>query len=304
MAHLTTPPGFATNKWPEGQWARAAYMTDGGLVVGNAGSWAPTVNGGATRSVFVAPGSATACGIYDESGATETFTFAANNGSAARYDAIVAVFDWVAKSVSFEVIAGTSSPPSINTVGGAASNTIDRLPGVRYDGLVALVRVRPGVTVFSAGDVLDMRVWRDSRGLVAAATEFLSMVDGYRGLSKPIVYSTTTPIAVWSLPVGDNNHREIGRLTIPDPGSPFRLRTYGGCELYGHNGARVDSWMSIDGVKWDFVPGWTNWHKAAGLSPVFTGAKTLQWFAYRANGTGNWTSTAINYYMDAEVVPA
>lgn len=127
----------------------------------------------------------------------------------------------------------------------------------------------------------------------------------WRGIGRIAGFThTATPDGPWTTPVSDNLTRTLGALNIADPGFPYRVRTYGGAEVYTTGGARVDSWMDIDGVKWDFVPGWTSWHKAADMSPIFTGPKTLRWLAYRANGVGSWTSTSVNFYMRAEIVPS
>jgi hypothetical protein len=159
-------------------------------------------------------------------------------------------------------------------------------------------------TAFAAW-VAGGKTMREGLHCNVAGSDQVYQAGAWRGIGRVAGFvQTATPDGPWTTPVSDNLTRTLGELVVADPGFPYRLRTYGGCEVYPTGGARVDSWMDINDIKWDFVPGWTSWHKAAGMSPVFTGTKTLRWLAYRANNTGSWTSTSVNFYMAAEIVPS
>lgn len=124
-----------------------------------------------------------------------------------------------------------------------------------------------------------------------------------------------TAVGPWTTPVADNDPRTVRTLNVPDYGFPYRLRTYGGTEVTTVS-CRADSVMDVGGTRWDFLPGNTpypngadttpvfTYHKHADISPVFSGAKVLNLIVYRATGAGSWTSTGLNAYLSAEVVPA
>lgn len=181
MAHLANPPGFGTNSFFEDTWGKANGIANPRFVVADTAAWRPTVNTGATRTVTVDLGSAWACGVYDETNAVEQIAFAANSSGSDRIDALVARFDWSTDSVSFQVITGTTSPPVINTSTTMNAAQVNRIPGVRYDALIALVRVPSGSTTFpSSGIVTDLRTWGGSAsplGTYATSTADLARID-------------------------------------------------------------------------------------------------------------------------------
>lgn len=165
MAHLSTPPGFGTNSWFEDTWARANGVVNPRFVVADSGSWRPSVNISQPRTMDIAVGRGWACGVYDETDAVESVSFDANLTSQERWDAIVARFDWASNSVAFAVIKGTTAFPAINSSDVLNPTGVNRIPGTRYDGVLAAVRIAPGVGTFSTGGTFtDLRLWGGQSG--------------------------------------------------------------------------------------------------------------------------------------------
>lgn len=165
MAGLAAPPGFGGNRWGEVDWSRFGLLTNPPFTVGNSGDWKPSINTGANRTMNIASGIGQAYGVYDRTDTTETITFAANVTGTDRYDALVARFNWTTKTRTFVVIPGTSSPPGVNSTQTLDVSQINRIPGVRYDALIAIVRIPNGRTIFQPGDLYsDMRTWGGATG--------------------------------------------------------------------------------------------------------------------------------------------
>lgn len=129
-------------------------------------------------TVNIAAGAGCACGIYDSTSTADSVLVAPNNGATNRFDAIVATFDWSARTVTFQVVTGTTAPPPTLASGGIADlSMINYLPGLRYDALLAVVRVRPGVGLLSSGDITDCRLWGDGAQLAANSGTWLGLAD-------------------------------------------------------------------------------------------------------------------------------
>lgn len=180
MAVTHNPAGYTGTVDQVDEARRFALGSGGRFRVSSSADWAPTASSSTARTVNIAAGAGQACGVYDATTAADSVVFGANSGSVDRLDAVVATFDWTAKTVTFGVIAGTSSgPPGVNGGTGTAVDVtkINRLPGIRYDALLAVLRARPGVTTLAAGDLTDCRVWGAWAGLQTASSAFLSSLD-------------------------------------------------------------------------------------------------------------------------------
>lgn len=293
------------------QVAEAKRFGGGGAAfrAASASDWALTVDASTNLTVDIAAGTGQAFGVRDTTTAAATVTAAANSSGSTRLDVIVATFNWAAATpnTSFGIVQGTTSLPAVNTGGSPVAGQINRIPGVQYDAVLGVLEVRNGVGLLATGDLYDSRTWGGwgGRPLVTPTTKYRSIVDA----AFPFVSSTTTPYAVWSTAVSDDNYRVVGRISIPDPGYAYRVRSYGTVELTGAGGGRVDSYMNIGSTSWSTyvgTPGAYNLHRHADLSPAtFTGAQTLELRAYRqSTGVGTWTSTNVNFSMSAEVVAA
>jgi hypothetical protein len=128
----------------------------------------------------------------------------------------------------------------------------------------------------------------------------------WRGTST--LYYNTTAVTAWTTAVADDNVRVIASIAIPDPGWPYRIRSFGEFEATGAGGGRVDSLMGVGSSTWDIyatTPNQFYHHRHAYISPVtFTGGQALEMRAYRATpGVGTWTSTGANFGMSCEIVP-
>jgi hypothetical protein len=162
---------------------------------GSVNAWAVTADVSVNRQVDIAVGSGIAYGVADTTTQPDALALAANNGTTDRYDAIVASWSWQTHRVTFAVIPGTTSPPQVNVTTTADPNKINRIPGVQYDALLAVVRVRSGVGVLSAGDVVDCRMWAGFDGYAnVVSAQYLTMLDTFPG---SLVHDVTTDI-VWN----------------------------------------------------------------------------------------------------------
>jgi hypothetical protein len=179
--------------------------------------WSLAVSASTNRTIRIGPGLAEACGVGDSTGVEDTVAFAANGGGSNRLDALVATFDWVGHTVSFGVITGTTAPPLIN----GSSTTVDlskinRIPGVRYDALLGIVKVRPGVGLFTSGDLADCRMWAGFEGYALTGTStYLTLLDTFPGA---LVQANDTNI-VWERLAGGvwGIHRWVGTDKTTQP---------------------------------------------------------------------------------------
>lgn len=165
MPGLVNPPGYGGFRWGAVEWSRFNYLTNAPFTVGSATDWRPTINTSVARTINIAPGIGQAYGIFDETTATESVAFAANTSGTDRWDALVARFNWTTKTRTFEVIQGTTVSPAINTTQTLDINKINRIPGARYDGLIAYLKIPTGRSIFQPQDLYsDMRVWGGATG--------------------------------------------------------------------------------------------------------------------------------------------
>lgn len=151
------------------------------FVAGSVSQWAVTAVSGSNRTVQIASGSAVCCGVRDTTAANATLTVATNGTGSTRYDVVVATFNWAAGTpvTSFNVITGTSAGiPTINTGGSVVSTSINRIPGVQYDAVLAVIQVPNAAGVLSSANVLDRRPYGGGGGpLTIAGSTFLTAVD-------------------------------------------------------------------------------------------------------------------------------
>jgi hypothetical protein len=174
VAGITNPPGFGGARYGATHWARYHAFAGPPFSVADSTDWLPTVNTGIARTINVAAGRGQACGVYEDTDATETVAFAANSGAGTRLDYLVATFDWAAKTRVFRALTGSvGAYPAINgslTVVNPAQ--VNRVPGVQYDAIIAAVQVPVGRGIFQPGDLVsDMRPWGGAAGpMVSFAT--------------------------------------------------------------------------------------------------------------------------------------
>lgn len=143
--------------------------------------WAITPVTTQNLTAQVAAGTGQAYGVNDVTAAADTVVFAANATGANRQDVVVATFDWNAGTVSFGVIQGTASPPAINTTTTVDTTKINRIPGVRYDAVLALVTISNGQGALATSNIADIRVWGGQSGALYTGTENGSLLDCPQG---------------------------------------------------------------------------------------------------------------------------
>lgn len=176
---------------------RFAYGAGGTFRVVAATDWAISASGSSQRTINIAAGMASACGVVDITTQADSLVVAANSSGADRYDAIVATFNWANGTTSFRVVQGTSSAPAIVNSGTAVNQAkINWLPGLQYDAVLAIVWVRPNVGIIAPTDVYDLRVWGPwdrmsisllgSEGGAGVPSRWLSMIDVQSGRVRDI----------------------------------------------------------------------------------------------------------------------
>lgn len=180
MADVThTSVGYTGTVDQVAEAKRWASTTGVPFKAASAADWAVTAYSGANRTVQIAAGTGACCGVKDTTGAAATLAAAANTSGSTRTDVVVATFNWAAgtPTTSFAVITGTSAGiPTINTGGSVVAGQINRIPGVQYDAVLAVLPIPNNAGVLSSSNVLDRRLY-GSDPLSVADTTNLSAVD-------------------------------------------------------------------------------------------------------------------------------
>lgn len=194
--------------------------------VASSTDWALSVSGAVNRTVGISAGMAVACGVLDSTGAADAVAFAANGGGSDRYDALLATWDWTTHTVAFRALQGTTAPPLINSSLVSIDNTkVNRIPGVQYDAVLGVVKVRPGVGLFTSGDLTDCRVWAGYEGYaLTGKAGFLTMLDTQPG---SLVQANDTNI-VWNRLPGNlwGVHKWVGTDKTTQPMLAMRNTAY------------------------------------------------------------------------------
>lgn len=193
MTH--TPVGFTGSVDQVGEAKRMSRLGPR-FTVASANDWKLELTT-ADRTVRIKAGSGQACGVTDTTDADETKQFDPNTGGTDRYDLLVARWTWANPVVvpTFEIIKGTPG------AGVPDVASLVRQPGTRYDGVLGVLRVRPGVGAFAANDLFDVRMWGGETGpLVSTGIAYLSVRDAPVGtelitLTSPARY---TKVSGWA----------------------------------------------------------------------------------------------------------
>lgn len=229
-----TEAGFAKLVRVSGELAYKHGVTSG-LAVSAAGG---------TRTVSISAGEGMAPGLWFESTATESLSFAANTGGSNRVDYVVVNVNWSANSATLAVVQGSSStPPSLT-----------QTPGSTWQVPLARVTVRPSVTTLLASDIVACKpLPRQARKYAGSSIA-----------NKTISYSASA----WTM----------STVTIPDPGWPYILQISGAAKFsdnangYGYlavkvNGSALETARTSplnDGVQ----PAWVNASSDAMTGPA------------------------------------
>jgi hypothetical protein len=172
------------------------------FMVASAADWAISADVSAPLQVLVSAGVGAVAGGSLRARTTQVATLnpAPNTTLQDRYDAVVAVFNWqTPKGVSFRVVPGAAAPPQVNpSLTAVLSDAmINRYMGVRYDGLLGVVKVRAGLTgALSAGDVIPLAPWGSATGgaVNVGSAQYLTLLDAPTGA---LVRSVNSDI-LWS----------------------------------------------------------------------------------------------------------
>lgn len=221
MTVTHTSAGF-TGTVDQVAWANMMSMAAPRFRVGSATDWAVSVSGSTARTINIAAGAGYSCGVRDSTTSADTVAFATNGGGSSRYDALVASYVWGTPGVTFKAITGTTSPPAVNTTTTVNNAQINRIPGVQYDALLAVVQIRPSVGILSSGDLFDMRPYGGLSGPVMLPNStYLSIVDGRPGTE---VYAVDTKFmwltldgSTWTWP--PEAQGELGRTEYTTTGT-------------------------------------------------------------------------------------
>lgn len=222
--------GFGNGSYSAIAFAGMMGELSSGFTVGTGFDWAPSIPASSTRTVVLNPGVGYACGIRAATVEETTISgFAANAGVTDRYDVVVASWNWALGDVEFKILQGGSTPAAVNDGASINSAQLNKIPGVRYDGAVLMVRVRPGVTTFVNADITDLRVWRTSRGRITANVLFREYRDDYMNLSPVDPFIPLSPNGGWlnitghALKLYHTSHGTIRGAGWFRNGGPFRV---------------------------------------------------------------------------------
>lgn len=274
--------GFGNSSFDDVSWAQTSALTGGPFRVADSAAWRPSVVAGVDRTVSIAAGLAVACGVRALNTAAVRVAFAANSGAGVRRDALVARFDWAARTVTFRAVTGSSLTPAVVTtaVDPNQLDRIHRIPGVLYDAMIAMVNVYPGTGGFAPDVASDLRPYGGIGGpLLFDGGEYTDMVDalpgaelratgtGYRWTrtggawvrSAPSGSVLASPAGAWvDLPnenasssneVWGADPQVLAEWTITDPRVPYEVEVAMNAEIRStQESTRWDATLNLDSI--------------------------------------------------------
>lgn len=277
------------------------------FVVGSPNDFKPAV--GANRQVTVQPGACIAGGNRVRSTAVETVTCQAVS-SGVRWDAIVLRVDWSTGATSILAIPGTSTSININPSTSSPSTTkVNRIPGVMYDALIAVVRVTSSSSYVDS--LMDMRMWGGDGGPLRVSPS---------GIGSPNYYDATPGTFIATDRSGDTRRLDDDRVwrAIGTTSNPWKtwtptLRYYkdqvpngtdgGTVAGLGNGGSATGRYRIVDGILDAYVyiqPGATGATMGQGPVTVDLPYRAASWlsdcwsqghlynFGYSGDGAYDW----------------
>jgi hypothetical protein len=174
------------------------------FVVASSTDLTPTAVTTSDRTVSVAPGAATCCGVYAAMATAQSVTFAVNGSASVRVDLVVLRWTWGrgagsggVPSVALGVVQGTP---------GAGAPAPVRTPGTLYEAVLAAVVINPSQGGLTPASVNDIRTYGGIAGpLVIPQVNYYTSVDvpvgGLLAIGSPTgrVYTQTATARVASL---------------------------------------------------------------------------------------------------------
>jgi hypothetical protein len=330
MAVTHAPAGFTGTVDQIDEARRFALSGGGRFRVASSTDWALSASSSVNRTVNINAGMASACGVVDVTTAQDAVTFATNGGGTDRFDAVVATFDWSAMTITFRVIQGTSVPPVVVKTGTTVDTTkINWLPGFRYDAVLAIIRVRPGVTLLAPADLYDCRPYGAWNTLSVAQVVYRDVIDvdlfaRVRDISTGLIWQWTG--LAWAQQIANlatvfwPNSTVPGTGNIPSSvisaslnGSPYRVRITCNVLVQAQGAGVPEVQLFIDGAIQDrsringvTSASTTNFTGRVGRTFDVTDGHTMSIFArvdIPAGVTATTFTDSSHSWIQAEVVP-
>lgn len=206
--------GFGESSYDAASFAKMMGAANPDFMAAGPTDWQPFPLANSTRVAFLEAGKGVACGVLGSNPNSTLLSFAANSGSVNRFDYIIARFNWATGDVVLMVLPGGTTPPPVNTTQSVNSAQVNRIPGVMFDGIIAQVRVRPGVTQFNADDVVDKRVWQipHGNGMVASWRQGATNVAPN---GSAVVTGMSASVGNGPVPVSYNSSSGVFTVTAP-----------------------------------------------------------------------------------------
>jgi hypothetical protein len=318
-----------TNPYTEGAWADA-HPTIGLASYGvrSALDWKVTAVSGQDRTVSIAAGRGFGHGVTDKTVANETIQLD-TIVSGSRWDLIACRRDWTPTAGVSQFVKVSGGATAVIPGGRLAA------PGGIDDQPIALVQVTSGQT--QPTSIIDLRTWSgDGGGLIAnhdlvrsflnkAGTRlWINGVDWVRriGANDTLGWvqagiQVLSQKAFWATAWTAGDEVAVGRLDIPDPGGPYRIKTSGALLVYSDSAAGLAARVRLTsvagpqigadavkpsgigtGLTYSMVLG------AGGVSDVIQGASRIEATVKRIYGSGGWNVDATGNVLTAEIIPA
>lgn len=260
---------------------------------------APTVSTTTNLTVNIGVGAGVCCGVRADSTTAATVAVAANTSGATRMDTVVFVFDWTARTVSFQVLTGNS--PTVPV-------TPTQNPGVLFQVVLAYVYVRNGVGLVQAADLADQRTYSVRSGpyklttrqpsdqVYAPVPQTLTTMNFMQtGPASPFTTATKCTISAGVIYAG--GHGAIFQVVAFNGTTPTKLwptASGGAANLGGGSGlATVGSGGGVQAFQWGIAD-------LPVTLPAGTTSVGVQWAAVdnttQCNTTDAWLTLTFGMY--------
>jgi len=219
----------------------------------------PTVSTTTNLTVNISVGAGVCCGVRADSTTAATVAVAANTSGATRIDSVLMVFDWGARTVSFQTVTGNSPTTGIVPT---------QNPGVLFQVVLAYVYVRNGVGLINAADLSDRRTYsarsgpyklitRQPADVTYAPTPSVDTTINYMQVGPSSAFTTDTKCTISAGVIYAGNHSMIFKIVAFNGTTPTKLwptNSLGGANLAGGAGlATVGSGGGVSTFQWSIA---------------------------------------------------
>jgi len=217
---------------------------------------APTVSTTTNLTVNISVGAGVCCGVRADSTTAATVAVASNTSGATRIDSVLMVFDWGARTVSFQTVTGNSPTTGIVPT---------QNPGVLFQVLLAYVYVRNGVGLINAADLSDRRTYsarsgpyklttRQPSDQIYAPVPSVDTTMNFMQVGPASAFTTDTKCTVSAAVLYTANHSAVFTIVAFNGTTPTKLwptASGGAANLGGGRGvATVGSGASVTAFQW------------------------------------------------------